>query len=96
MYDHVRPGDRPIEITLDRAWRALSLAQRVQLLWALVAGLVQPLPKVSAQEVERLKDDDMVNMYFSQVGHSYPEVRGAHTQSRCMLMYHTGDVAADS
>lgn len=68
------PGDRPIEITLERAWRALSLVQRLQLLMALAAGLVQPLPKVSAEEVERLKQDDMVNAYFTNVGRRYPEV----------------------
>lgn len=67
-------GDRPIEITLERAWRALSLAQRVQLLAALASGLVQPLPKVSVQEVERLKDDDMVNAFFTDVGRNYPQV----------------------
>lgn len=39
-------GDRPIEITLKRAWDSLSLLERLQLGAVLVAGLSAPMPKV--------------------------------------------------
>ncbi len=69
-------GDRPIEITLRRAWQALLVPQRVQLLWALVSSIWTPLPVVSAEEMERLRDDDVVNAYFADVGQQFPEVCG--------------------
>lgn len=68
-------GDRPIEITLGRAWRALRVPQRVQLLWVLVSSMWTPLPVVSMEEVERLREDDMVNAFFTGVGQRFPEVQ---------------------
>ena len=53
-------GDRPIEITLERAWEALPWSRRAQLCWELaLAGLTRP-------------SDRKVNLEESTPGHHVP------------------------
>ncbi|KAF8069523.1 Trabd [Scenedesmus sp. PABB004] len=66
-------GDRPIEITLERAWAALSWRQRAQLLSdLLLAGLAPQAQALDADAVEALRGDDAINAFFAQLGARYP------------------------
>jgi len=67
-------GDRPIEITLRRAWASLSGRERLRLTSYLIRALLQPASAMSLDEglVERLKEDDAVSLMLAQLAGSYP------------------------
>ncbi|PNW72207.1 hypothetical protein CHLRE_16g677800v5 [Chlamydomonas reinhardtii] len=69
-------GDRPVEITLSRAWAALGpLTRRAALCADLLKGAVgSPQQALSEELVERLKSDDAVSAFFKQLSSSYPEL----------------------
>ncbi|KAG2434046.1 hypothetical protein HXX76_007774 [Chlamydomonas incerta] len=69
-------GDRPVEITLSRAWAALGpLQRRAALCGDLLRGAVgSPQQALSEELVERLKRDDAVSAFFKQLSSSYPEL----------------------
>ncbi|GFR52058.1 hypothetical protein Agub_g14580 [Astrephomene gubernaculifera] len=68
-------GDRPVEITLSRAWEALSLRRRAALCWELLRGAVGPQREALSEElVERLKSDDAVSAAFRELSTRYPEL----------------------
>ncbi len=68
-------GDRPIEITLQRAWDALSWRRRGELAAALAAGALSvQRHELDLAAIERLKEDDSVSLLFAQLSEAYPEV----------------------
>ncbi|GIL52764.1 hypothetical protein Vafri_8554 [Volvox africanus] len=68
-------GDRPVEITLSRAWAAMSLTRRLKLCGELLQGARgAPRQALSEELVEKLKSDDAVSAFFSQLSNSYPEL----------------------
>ncbi|KAL4419725.1 hypothetical protein ABPG75_006823 [Micractinium tetrahymenae] len=80
-------GDRPIEITLQRAWDALTWRQR----WRLAAELADGLLSVqqgSLDEaaVERLKDDDAVSLLFNALSQQYPQLVGPLVHERDLYL----------
>lgn len=69
-------GDRPIEITLQRAWDALTWRRRSDLAAELAAGALSVQGQsLDAAAIERLKEDDAVSLLFAQLSAAYPEVR---------------------
>ena len=67
-------GDRPIEITLQRAWQALTWPQRLRLLGLLLqSGPVDP-SELNAQAVEALKDDDIITSVVAEYSEKFPQV----------------------
>ncbi len=74
------PGDRPIEITLQRAWAALSWRQRWQLLRALWQSRGEAAD-VSADAVEAMKDDDVISSVLAEYSAAFPE---ACLQHNCL------------
>jgi pheromone shutdown protein TraB len=78
-------GDRPVEITLKRAWDALPPRRRLQLgsrlladVWALAGGggsnSRRPMAEELQEVVELLKEDAAVDAVFRSMGIAYPEV----------------------
>ncbi|GIL79916.1 hypothetical protein Vretimale_12499 [Volvox reticuliferus] len=68
-------GDRPVEITLSRAWAALPLTRRLKLCGELLRGALGTTQQALSEElVEKLKSDDAVSAFFSQLSNSYPEL----------------------
>ena len=70
-------GDRPIEVTLRRAWDALPVASRWRLAGELLEGVRGAQSAggavAAAQAVEQLKDDDAVSVMLSALANRYPE-----------------------
>ena len=73
-------GDRPIEITLQRAWASLSWRQRFQLLSALWQSQGQAAD-ISAEAVEAMKDDDVISSVLAEYSANFPEVLPCAYQS---------------
>ncbi len=65
-------GDRPVEITLERMWAALSWRKRAAFLRALVAGGAPPGGAPSAAGAAGA--DDAVAAVIAQLSASFPEV----------------------
>lgn len=69
-------GDRPIEITLRRAWESLSAVQKLKFIGMLVGGILGKNSHLANVEaLERLrKDDDAVNALLYNLADSFPEL----------------------
>lgn len=69
-------GDRPIEITLRRAWGNLSVAQKMRFLQVLVRGFLGKESELMNIEIlERLrKDDDAVNALLYNLADTFPDI----------------------
>ncbi|KAK9901278.1 hypothetical protein WJX75_003832 [Coccomyxa subellipsoidea] len=78
-------GDRPIEITLQRAWASLSWRQRFQLLSALWQSQGQAAD-ISAEAVEAMKDDDVISSVLAEYSANFPEVVGPLLHERDMYL----------
>lgn len=70
-------GDRPIEVSLRRAWDTLSLRRRATLLFGLARAAVAPPTidgSLSPELVESLKTDSSVSAMLREFTTVYPEV----------------------
>ncbi|KAF6265342.1 TraB family-domain-containing protein [Scenedesmus sp. NREL 46B-D3] len=68
-------GDRPIEITLERAWNALPWPRRFRLLGDLMLASFAPqAEELTAADVERFRSDDTISQFFDQLSSTYPEL----------------------
>jgi pheromone shutdown protein TraB len=70
-------GDRPIEVTLRRAWDAMSWQARVSLFRELTAGMGAAASaqgeQAAARALERLQDDDVVSAMLTSMAERHPE-----------------------
>ncbi|KAJ6821866.1 traB domain-containing protein isoform X2 [Iris pallida] len=67
-------GDRPIEITLQRAWTSLTLTEKLKLIVSLFRGITS---KSSVLSENNIKDEEMEGSTFKlyeQLGVSYPSL----------------------
>lgn len=63
--------DREIAVTLKRCYHGVSWWQRIQLLSGLVASVIVPR-KITTEEIERLKEGDMLESAFTQFAEQAP------------------------
>ena len=67
-------GDRPIEITLQRAWQALTWPQRLRLLGLLLRGGFADTSELNMNAVEALKNDDVITSVVAEYSQKFPQV----------------------
>ncbi|CAA7391851.1 unnamed protein product [Spirodela intermedia] len=72
-------GDRPIEITLERAWRSLQWNEKLKLITALFQGITSPLtagsPEIGASPTLLEKEEDASPFkLYEQLSLSYPSL----------------------
>jgi pheromone shutdown protein TraB len=82
-------GDRPIEITLSRAWASLSWRKRLQLMLMLaraVWGRNADMAALDAASIERLKEDDAISMMYTAFSQQFPELVGPCIHERDMYL----------
>ena len=72
-YGGVLAGDRPIEVTLQRAWQALTWRQKLQLGRAALTAAFSRI-EVDEALVEQLKTDDAVIAFEALLSTKYPSV----------------------
>jgi pheromone shutdown-related protein TraB len=70
----VHLADRDIRITLSRTWRLMRLRDKVKLLFQLVFSLGE-LEDISEADVEKMKQEDVLETLLADVGRSLPVVR---------------------
>ncbi|KAJ7970014.1 TraB domain-containing protein [Quillaja saponaria] len=67
-------GDRPIEITLQKAWNALKWSERLSLLIAVVRGITSSSNKSKNNLKDRADSDDGPLQLYEQLSFSYPSL----------------------
>lgn len=82
-------GDRPINITLQRALRALSLWQTIKLVWRLTST-----ESISIEEVEECKQRDLLEKLMKEMAGEFPAFSDVFVKERDMYLCHSLQVAA--
>nr|CAG4644182.1 EOG090X0AQH [Lepidurus arcticus] len=88
----VHLGDRPIQVTLQRALASLSLWQKVKLAWHLLSSN-EPISK---EEVEKCKQRDMLEEMLAEMTGEFPALSQVFVKERDVFLAHSLQLAADS
>ena len=83
----VHLADRDIRTTLARAWRIMSPWNKIKLLAQLVFSLGS-VDEISAEDVERMKQEDVLESLLSDIGRSLPVVRHVLIDERDQYLAH--------
>jgi pheromone shutdown-related protein TraB len=71
---HVELADRDIRATLSRAWHALGWWSRLKLLCQLLLSMGKA-EDITAEEIERMKQQDVLEALLAEVGRSMPTLK---------------------
>nr|CAG4634970.1 EOG090X0AQH [Alona affinis] len=83
-------GDRPIHVTLQRALAALSVWQKLKLVWHL---LLNRNP-ISAEDVERCKQKDLLEEMLEEMTGEFPTLSRVFVDERDLCLAHSMQLAA--
>ncbi|XP_063991936.1 traB domain-containing protein isoform X2 [Diachasmimorpha longicaudata] len=86
----VHLGDRPINITIQRALSSLSWWQTIKLFWS----LLQTKDPISKEDVERCKRKDLLEELLTEMGTQYPSLREVFVKERDVYLTHSLQLAA--
>jgi len=67
-------ADRDIRITLSRVWRTMGLKDKLKLIFQLILSLGE-IDEITEEEVERMKQQDVLQSLLSEVEKSLPVLR---------------------
>lgn len=76
-------GDRPIQVTLQRALASLNLWQKIRLFWYIV---VSHKSSISQEEVERCKQSDLLEELLREMAGEFPALSQIFVQERDQYM----------
>ncbi|MDM8526397.1 TraB/GumN family protein [Desulfococcaceae bacterium HSG8] len=68
-------ADRDIRVTLSRTWRAMGLWDKLKISFQLILSVVGGLDEINEEEIEKMKQEDMLEMLLTDVGKSFPALR---------------------
>jgi len=68
-------GDRDVQVTLGRTWGGLGLWQRLKLMGSLLDSAFGVEEKMSEEELERLKEGDVLSEMLEDLGRNFPTIR---------------------
>jgi pheromone shutdown-related protein TraB len=77
----VRLCDRDVRITLRRAWGALSLWRKAELIAALCAAMLES-PELDEAELRRLRQQDVLTRLMQELGAAFPGIKGVLIDER--------------
>jgi pheromone shutdown-related protein TraB len=66
--------DRDVRITLRRAWHALSLWRKLNLVSGVLASAIET-PEISEEELERIREQDVLSELMNELGENMPELK---------------------
>jgi pheromone shutdown-related protein TraB len=67
-------ADRDIRITLSRTWRTMGLWSKIKLVFQMILSLGE-VDEISEEDIERMKQEDVLQSLLAEVGQVLPEVR---------------------
>lgn len=77
--------DRDIRVTLSRAWRLLGLWDKMKLIMELVMSFGS-LDDISEEEIEKMKNEDMLESILKEVGQSQPKLKEVLIDERDLFL----------
>ena len=77
----VRLCDRDVRITLRRAWGALSLWRKAELIATLLASVFEA-PELDEAELRRLRQQDVLTRLMQELGAAFPGIKGVLIDER--------------
>lgn len=80
-------ADRDIRITLSRTWRCMGLWSKLKLLFHLVLSAAD-IDEISEDDIEKMKQTDMLETLLSDVGQSLPVVKEILIDERDRYLTH--------
>ncbi|MBW2333822.1 MAG: TraB/GumN family protein [Deltaproteobacteria bacterium] len=80
-------ADRDIRTTLSRLWRCMGLWAKIKLLFQLVTS-VGEMDSIKEADIEEMKKKDVLEMFLSEVGKSFPEIRRILIDERDQYLAH--------
>jgi pheromone shutdown-related protein TraB len=83
----VHLADRDIRTTLSRTWRLMGLWAKIKLLFQLVTS-VGEMDDIKEADIEKLKKKDVLEMFLSEIGKSFPEMRRILIDERDQYLAH--------
>lgn len=69
-------GDRPIEITLQRAWASLGFGEKWRFLWFVFYALTTPGFTMTEEVMDLFRDDDALSVAFKECSQKFPGLIG--------------------
>ena len=70
----VHLADRDVRVTLSRTWRQMGLWARLKLIFQLILSFGD-MEEIEAKDIERMKQQDVLETILSEVGQSMPTLR---------------------
>ncbi|XP_039134551.1 traB domain-containing protein isoform X2 [Dioscorea cayenensis subsp. rotundata] len=67
-------GDRPIEITLERAWRSLMWSEKVRFIFSLIQGITSPSIELPENDLKGQLPGDSPLQLYEKLSFSYPSL----------------------
>ena len=67
-------ADRDVRVTLSRTWRKMGLWSRLKLIFQMILSFGE-VDEIKAEDVERMKQQDMLEAILAEVGESMPTLR---------------------
>ncbi|MBW2001900.1 MAG: TraB/GumN family protein, partial [Deltaproteobacteria bacterium] len=80
-------ADRDIRTTLSRTWRCMGLWAKIRLLFQLVTS-VGEMDSIKKSDIEEMKKKDVLEMFLSEIGKSFPEIRRILIDERDQYLAH--------
>ncbi len=77
----VVPSDRDIRVTLTRTWRLMGLWSKIKLLFDSVLSF-SSVDEITAEDIEKLKKQDMLETVLTEIGKELPEIRSVLIDER--------------
>lgn len=74
-------ADRDVRVTLSRTWRQMGLWTKIKLIFQMILSLGDTA-EIKAEDVERMKQQDMLEAILDEVGQSMPTLRHALIDER--------------
>jgi pheromone shutdown-related protein TraB len=68
-------ADRDIRITLSRTWRVMGWWDKIKIMFQLLLSMVGGLDEINEEEIEKMKQADILETVLADVGKSFPVLR---------------------
>jgi len=78
---HLVLADRDIQVTFTRVWKKLSLWGKIRILFMLIFSMFGK-EKISEEEIERLKSEDVLTVALSELARSFPRLKNTLIDER--------------
>ena len=78
---HLVLADRDIQVTFTRVWKKLSLWGKMRILFMLIFSMFAK-EKISEEEIERLKSEDILTAALSELARSFPRLKNTLIDER--------------